>query len=114
MNIFILGCKVMEENGNNMIKERPLKGDSMEEAREAGESPPFLLESEGPPGEWWAIGLAGKVSTGGSSLSHTINMSLKTKVNVIYALCHRPVTDYSQVQAPCFAERLQNSRTKSK
>lgn len=40
----------MEENGNNMIKARPLKGDSREEASEAGESPPIGLESEGPPG----------------------------------------------------------------
>lgn len=84
----------MEENGNNMIKARPLKEGSREE----------------PPGEWWGMGLAGKVSTGGSSPSHTINMSLKTKVNVIYALCHRPVIDCYQVQAPCFAERLKNSR----
>lgn len=38
--MFFWGCKVMEENGNNMIKARPLKGDSREEASEAGESPP--------------------------------------------------------------------------
>lgn len=58
--------------------------------------------------EVWDLDLE-QVSQGGCPLSHTINMFLKAKVNVICVLCHRSVTD-------CFAERLEpkNTRINSK
>ena len=47
-----------------------------------------------------------QVSQDGHPLNHMINMSLKAKVNVIYVLCHRPVTD-------SFAERLETKEFKN-
>lgn len=71
-------------------------------------------ESSGQGADWkgWNPVLE-QVLLGGSPLSHTITMSLEAKVRVIFVLCHRSVTDCSQLQAHCFVERLETKECKN-